>query len=190
MSDLPHQEPSEEELLNIIVRNWDEAHARAERIDAWIQEISERLSLVTNAVVHQKKARVLTWSAAVLAGIAVVLSLVIVWRNIQVGDSRAVKQEAQIESLQDQLAGALAAVQKGTAEVEKARAADAKAVECLTLFDNAVEAAANEISVVIATTVPGTDRDKALGNKVQLLKDAQKARTAFRANPTEECPLK
>lgn len=193
-----------EEPLHTVIRVFiNQAQTRATnvdefmvRIDGFISEVSLRMNLITEAVTSQRKAKILSWTAGVLAGIAVLVSLVIVWNVLRVDDEQTTKNQALIEDLQVQLSEA-------TRTLDQARVDDAATVECLTRFDDVVEEAQNAVQVVadqfiviIATTRPGAERDAEIGDLVSVFYDAQaeynnavKTRDDFSSITTDHCPI-
>lgn len=142
--------------------------------------------------------RILWALVAVFAAISV--SLVAFYFINASGDAeRATKENQQlIQELQDQLV-----VQN--ADAEAATKTEADKVECVTRFTYAIQAASSEVLVtlgdlviVIATTVPGPEREAAIGDGVILVDEAVtlyrqtvQARSAFdlKGSPLP-CPLK
>lgn len=87
--------------------------------------------------------------------------------NIQTDKNRQVIEELQAE------------ITASNASIEADRAAEADKVECVTRFTYAIQAASSnllvdlgDLVIVIATTVPGPERDSAIGDGVTRVKDS------------------
>lgn len=131
-----------------------------------------------------RKVKLLGFIMGLLMAFVMAVLATIAWSTIRAKDSAADQNEkdqkanrAVIMDLQSQIA-------MMNLSTERAKVRDASVIICTTLFTYDVQAKSGtllsdlgNLVIIIATTVPGDQRDAAIGNGVELVKQAATAYT-------------
>lgn len=148
-------------------------------------------------VIRGPSSKLLWATTAAFTAMAVFAMVVFFIRSSSQDADVSLKNGKLIEDLRAQIAD-------NNSSLEKGRQADASKVECVTRFTYAIQSASSEVLVslgdlviLIATTVPGPERDAAIGDgvdnvqdKVTIYRDTVQARIDYDvAGSPIPCPL-
>lgn len=131
-----------------------------------------------------RKVKLLGFVMGVLMAFVMAILASIAWATIRAKDSAADQNESDQKANRAVIVDLQGQIARTNVATEEAKIRDAAIVVCTTLFTYDVQAKSGtllsdlgNLVIIIATTVPGAERDAAIGDGVDLVKSAVTAYT-------------